>query len=148
MSCSFVSLLCQAWSLGTVVCLLNDRSATGVNLVLDMGRWRSKIAISEPLPAISWAGGKDYVRPMTRTQGETEGIQAVSLWSHHALLAPQCMLSHSVVSDSLQVHGLRATSCLCPWNSLSKNTISFCRGSSPLKDPTQVSGIRGRSFAD
>ena len=119
-----------------------------MNLVLDMGRWRSKIAISEPLPAISWAGGKDYVRPMTRTQGETEGIQAVSLWSHHALLAPQCMLSHSVVSDSLQVHGLRATSCLCPWNSLSKNTISFCRGSSPLKDPTQVSGIRGRSFAD
>ena len=148
MSCSFVSLLCQAWSLGTIVCLLNERRATGVNLVLDMGRWSSKIAISEPSPAISWAGGKDCVRPMTRTQEETEGrIQAVSLWSYHALLVPQCMLSHSVAPDSLRVHGPRATSCLCPWNSLSKNTIPFSRGSSQPKDTTQASYIQGRSFA-
>ena len=104
--------------------------------------------ISEPSPAI-WAGGKDCVRLMTRTQGETEGkiLQAVCLWSHHALLAPQCMLSHLVLSDSLRVHGLRATSSPCPWNCLSKNTIPFSRGSSQPKDSTQVSCIRGRSFA-
>ena len=34
-----------------------------------------------------------------------------------------CMcVSHSVVSSSLQPHGLQPTRALCPWNSLGKNT--------------------------
>ena len=32
------------------------------------------------------------------------------------------MLSRSVVSDSLQLHGLQSTRLLCPQNSLGKNT--------------------------
>ena len=31
-------------------------------------------------------------------------------------------VSHSVVSDSLQVHGLQPAKLLCPWNSPGKNT--------------------------
>ena len=31
-------------------------------------------------------------------------------------------VSHSVMSDSLQLHGLQPTKLLCPWNSVGKNT--------------------------
>ena len=35
-------------------------------------------------------------------------------------------VSHSVVSDSLQPHGLQATGLLCPWDSADKNTRVDC----------------------
>ena len=54
--------------------------------------------------------------------------------------------NHSVVSDSLQPHGLCS-----PWNSPGQNTgvgnLSFSRGSSQCRDWTQVSLIAGRFFA-
>ena len=50
--------------------------------------------------------------------------------------------SHSFVSDSLWPHGLYS-----PWNSLGQDTgvgrVSFSRGSSQLRDRTQVSCIAG-----
>ena len=39
--------------------------------------------------------------------------------------ADSCVLSHSVVSDSLWPHGLYPTRLLCPWNSPGKN-IGMC----------------------
>ena len=35
-------------------------------------------------------------------------------------------VSHSVVSESLQLHGLQPTRLLCPWNSPGKNTLVGC----------------------
>ena len=35
-------------------------------------------------------------------------------------------ISHLVMSDSLQPHGLYPTSLLCPWDSLGKNTGVGC----------------------
>ena len=56
--------------------------------------------------------------------------------------------SCSVVSDSLQPHGLEPARLLCPWNSLSKNTewdiIPFSRGSSWPRDRNWVSCIADR----
>ena len=40
--------------------------------------------------------------------------------------AHMCMLSRSVVSDSLQPHGLYPTRLLCPWDSPGKNTGVGC----------------------
>ena len=40
--------------------------------------------------------------------------------------AHMCMLSCSVVSDSLQPHGLYPTRLLCPWNSPDNNTGVCC----------------------
>ena len=37
------------------------------------------------------------------------------------------MLSHSVVSNSLGLHGLRPTSLFCPWDSPDKNNGMGCR---------------------
>ena len=46
------------------------------------------------------------------------------------LMAPTCLrkveVSRSVVSDSLQSHGLQPTRLLCPWDSPSKNTGVGC----------------------
>ena len=57
-------------------------------------------------------------------------------------------VSRSVVSDSLQPHGLQPTGLLCPRDSPGKNTgvIYFSKGSSPPKDLTQVSRIADRFF--
>ena len=53
--------------------------------------------------------------------------------------------SHSVVSDSLQLHALYS-----PWNSLGQNTdcvaFPFSRGSSQPRDQTQVFHIAGIFF--
>ena len=49
--------------------------------------------------------------------------------------------SRSVMSDSLCPHGLYS-----PWNSPGQNTFPFSRGSSQLRDWTQVSHIAGRLF--
>ena len=58
------------------------------------------------------------------------------------------VLSRSVVYDSLGPHGLQPTRLLCPWDSPSKNTPSMpsSRGSSQLRDRTQVSHIAGGFF--
>ena len=37
-----------------------------------------------------------------------------------------CVLSHSVVCDSLRPHGLQPTSLLCPWNFPGKNAGMGC----------------------
>ena len=61
-----------------------------------------------------------------------------------------CVLSHSVMSDSLQPHGLQPPRLLCPWDSPGKNTgvvcISSSRVSSQPRDQTCVSCIRGKSL--
>ena len=43
-----------------------------------------------------------------------------------SLLCVSHMFSHSVVSDSLQPHGLQPARLLCPWHSPSKNTRAGC----------------------
>ena len=57
---------------------------------------------------------------------------------------------HSVVSDSLQPHGLKPTKFLYPWNSPGMNTgvgnHSLLQGSSQPRDQTLVSHIAGRFF--
>ena len=56
-----------------------------------------------------------------------------------------CILSHSVVSDSLWSHGLQPARLLCPWNFPGKNTEVSChfllQESSRPKDRTHVSCI-------
>ena len=54
-----------------------------------------------------------------------------------------CVLSYSVISNFLQLHGLYPTRLLCPWDSpvrkLECVAISFSRGSSRPRDQTPVS---------
>ena len=69
--------------------------------------------------------------------------------SFQQLAAVLLVFSHSVVSDSLQPHGLQPTRLLCPWNSPGKDTRV---GSCPLLQgifPIQGSnpGIKPRSSA-
>ena len=56
-----------------------------------------------------------------------------------------CMLSCSVLSNSLWLHGLQPNGLLCPWNFPGENTrvgcISSSRGSSWLRDQTSVSCV-------
>ena len=47
-------------------------------------------------------------------------------WSGRVYLRV-CVLSHSVVSDSFQPHGLQLTRLLCPWDSPGKNTGAGCQ---------------------
>ena len=58
--------------------------------------------------------------------------------------------SSSVVSDSLQPHGLYPARLLCPWNFSGKNTevgsLSLLQGIFPTQDGTQVSWITGGFF--
>ena len=52
-------------------------------------------------------------------------------------------VSHSVVSDSLQAHGLQPSRLLCPWNSPGKNTGVGCHSLLQGIFPTQglISGL-------
>ena len=50
-------------------------------------------------------------------------------------------IGHSVVSDSLQSHGLWPTSLLCPWNSPGKNTGVGCHSLLQEIFPTQGSNL-------
>ena len=65
-----------------------------------------------------------------------------------------CVLSHSVVSDSLRPHGLQPARLLCPWDSPGKNTGVGCRallqGSSPPRDGTNIcyASCTGRRVLD
>ena len=56
-----------------------------------------------------------------------------------------CVLSHSVVSDSLQSCGLQPVRLLCPWDFSGKNTgvscISYSRRSSWPRGPTCISSF-------
>ena len=51
-------------------------------------------------------------------------VSQFQLWPYIALCV--CVLSHSVVSDSLRPHGLQPARPLCPWNSPGKNTGMGC----------------------
>ena len=61
------------------------------------------------------------------------------------------VVSHSVVSNSLQPCGLLPTRLLCPWDSPGKSTGVGChsllQGIFPTRDRTQVSLIAGRFFS-
>ena len=60
--------------------------------------------------------------------------------------------SRSVVSDSLQPHGLQPIRLLCPWDFPGKDIGVGChfllQGSSQPRDQTQVSYTAGRSFTN
>ena len=67
---------------------------------------------------------------------------------HHAFKVGSCcacvyVLSRSVVSNSLQAHGLQLTRLLCPWNFPGKNTEAGChfllQGIFLTRDQTLVS---------
>ena len=64
--------------------------------------------------------------------------------------APCAVLSHSVVSDSLEPRGLNPAKLLCHGDSLGKIlewvAMPSSRGSSQTRDQTQVSCISGRFF--
>ena len=67
------------------------------------------------------------------------------------LLSHACVLSRSVVSDSLWPHGLQPTRFLCPWGFSRQEywsgiVMPSSRGSSQPRDWTQVSRIAGGSF--
>ena len=52
-----------------------------------------------------------------------------SLYCYHIVVKciwHACVLSHSVISDSLQLYGLQPTRLLCPWDSPGKNTEVGC----------------------
>ena len=76
----------------------------------------------------------------------------LTIGSVHFISLFQCVLSHSVVSDSLQSHGLQPTSLLCPRGC---SRQEYCnglpcppssRGSSLPRDQTQVSHIGSGFF--
>ena len=52
-----------------------------------------------------------------------------------------CVLSRSVVSDSLQPHGLKLVRLLCPWNSPGKDTGVGCHSLLQGIFPTQGSNL-------
>ena len=47
-------------------------------------------------------------------------------FSEYIFLSCPCMLSRSVMSDSIQSHGLQPTKLLCPWDFPGKNTGVGC----------------------
>ena len=60
-----------------------------------------------------------------------------------------CMLSCSVMSDSLKLYGLKPARLLCPWDFPDKNSgvdISSANGSSCPKDQTCISCLAGGLF--
>ena len=71
---------------------------------------------------------------------EWQDFQTFCVWKYllnlHTWLTSMCV-SHSVVSDSLQPHGLQLTRPLCPWNSPGKNTRVGCHSLLQGIFPTQ-----------
>ena len=61
-----------------------------------------------------------------------------------------CMLSHSVMSNSLRPHGLKPARLFCPWDFSGKITggvaISSSRGTSQPRDQAHISVLAGRLF--
>ena len=83
---------------------------------------------------------KSFSSPVTFKHGCSLEIYLVSALS----------VSHSVISDSLEPHGLWPARLLHPWDSPGRNTggvaIPFSRGSFQPKDQTWVFCIAGRFF--
>ena len=79
------------------------------------------------------------------TRGDHFSLWLYPLWVGHC-----AVLSHSVLSDSLQPHGLQPTRPLCPRTFPGKNTgvvaMPSSRGSSQPRDWTQVYHIAGKFF--
>ena len=78
-------------------------------------------------------------------------LSPLSLFHIYRALFICVCVSWSVVSDSLQLHGLQPTKLLCPWKNLQARilerlAIPSSRGSSPSRDQSQVSCIAGRFF--
>ena len=63
-----------------------------------------------------------------------------------------CVFSGSVLSDSLQSHGLQPSRLFCPWDSPGKSTGVGChfllQGIFPTQESNLVSCIAGRFFTD
>ena len=57
----------------------------------------------------------------TQPRDQTPALQVYSLLLSHQGI-PQHIVSRSVMSDSLQPHGLKPARLLCPWNFPGKNT--------------------------
>ena len=53
-------------------------------------------------------------------------LNSVNFFSEYIFLSCPCMLSRSVMSDSMQSHGLQPTKLLCPWDFPGKNTGVGC----------------------
>ena len=74
-----------------------------------------------------------------------EDALVASIWLSQILCLLYCVLGYSVVSDSLQPHGLWPARLLCPWNFPGRNTgwvdISSSRGSFHPRDRTHISYI-------
>ena len=80
----------------------------------------------------------------------TKPRHGIKLNDHQQMNIHACVLSHSVVSNSLWPHGLHPARFLCPWESPEKIlewvAIPFSRESSQPRDWTQASHIAGRFF--
>ena len=94
--------------------------------------------------------GENSGKTLKQLQAEMQGSGEPSLKVTANVLASTlclcvCMLSHSVVSNSLQPHGLLPARLLCPWNFpgklLEPVAVSYSRGSSQPRDQTQISCI-------
>ena len=98
------------------------------------------------MPPSDRAGNKEDGGPTPTSTSRflQGGLQTCSTWG-------SCCLVSSVVSDSVQPHGLQPTRLLCPWNSPGKIVAGLAmpssRGSSQPRDWTRVSCIAGRFFA-
>ena len=81
---------------------------------------------------------------------ESQTSQIIQLFSVYEKIQESESVSRSVMSDSLQLHGLQSARFLCPWNSPGKNTgVSrhfLRRGSSRPRDQTAGFYIAGRLF--
>ena len=84
----------------------------------------------------------------------TDDPQAYLLSSKMVMFSPSscacCMLSCSVVSNSLQTHGLQPARLHCLWDSPGKNTGVGChfipQGIFPIQDQTQASHLADGFF--
>ena len=56
----------------------------------------------------------------------TEAPQYIHIYVYIRIHTYMCVLSHSLMSDSLQLHELQPARLLCPWNSPGKNTAVGC----------------------
>ena len=78
-------------------------------------------------------GGLDTHHPCQGAQQD--------LFSNRLSKVYACVLSSSVLSDSLRPHGLQPTRLLCPWDSPGKNTGLGCRFLLQGIFPTQGSNL-------
>ena len=70
-------------------------------------------------PVVIYSMRVSYMSALSREDGTNTS-------SRLSTVLGMCMLSHSVMSDSLQPHGLQLVSFLSPWNSPSQSTGVGC----------------------